>query len=88
MSQKLIDDANLGTNLRRLRLAHGYTQKKLCQKLKNMHYGIGLTTYGKSERGQVAIRAELIVFLRKLYKCRYEDFFDGTMYAGRSPSEI
>lgn len=77
MEQKLKRDLNMGDNLRKLRVAHKYSQEKLCVELQRRSYDIGRTTYSKYENGELNIRISLIIALKNLYNCSYDDFFDG-----------
>ncbi len=77
MEQKIRRDLNMGDNLRRLRDASGLSQEKLCAELQRRGCDIGRTTYAKYEAGELNIRASVIVALRKIYNCSYDDFFLG-----------
>ncbi len=77
MEQKIRRDLNMGDNLRRLRDTKGLSQEKLCVELQRMGCDIGRTTYAKYEAGELNIRASVIVALRKIYNCNYDDFFQG-----------
>jgi len=77
MEQKIRRDLNMGDNLRRLRYNSGYSQEKLCAELQRRGCDIGRTTYAKYEAGELNIRASVIVALRKIYNCSYDDFFAG-----------
>lgn len=77
MEQKIRRDLNMGDNLRRLRDASGLSQEKLCAELQRRGCDIGRTTYAKYEAGELNIRASVIVALRKIYNCSYDDFFFG-----------
>jgi len=77
MEQKIRRDRNLGSNLRRLRDAHDISQEKLCAELQRRGVDIGRTTYAKYESGELNIRASVIIELRKIYKCSYDEFFMG-----------
>lgn len=77
MEQKIRRDLNMGDNLRRLRDLSGLSQEKLCAELQRHGCDIGRTTYAKYEAGELNIRASVIVALKKLYKCSYDDFFLG-----------
>ncbi len=77
MEQKIRRDLNMGDNLRRLRYASGLSQEKLCAELQRHGCDIGRTTYAKYEAGELNIRASVIVTLRKIYNCSYEEFFLG-----------
>ena len=77
MEQKIRRDRNMGDNLRRLRKDHGLSQEKLCAELQRRGCDIGRTTYEKYERGELNIRASVIIELRKIYNCTYDEFFQG-----------
>lgn len=75
MEQKIRRDLNMGDNLRRLRDAHKISQEKLCAELQRRGCDIGRTTYAKYEAGELNIRASVLVQLRKIYDCSYDEFF-------------
>ena len=77
MEQKIRRDRNMGDNLRRLRIDKGISQEKLCAELQRRGCDIGRTTYAKYEAGELNIRASVIIELRKIYNCTFEDFFEG-----------
>lgn len=77
MEQKIRRDRNMGDNLRKLRLEHDISQEKLCAKLQRRGCDIGRSTYAKYEAGELNIRASIIIELRKIYSCSYDDFFEG-----------
>ena len=77
MEQKIRRDRNMGDNLRRLRSDKGISQEKLCAELQRRGCDIGRTTYAKYEAGELNIRASVIIELRKIYNCTFEDFFVG-----------
>ena len=77
MEQKIRRDRNMGENLRRLRGDAGLAQEKLCAELQRRGCDIGRTTYAKYEAGELNIRASVIIELRKIYNCSYDDFFVG-----------
>lgn len=76
MEQKLRRDRLMGDNLKKLRLQNGYSQEKLCALLQCRGCDIGRTTYAKYESGELNIRISVIVELRKIYGCSYDDFFE------------
>lgn len=75
--QKLRRYRNMGANLKKLRLAHGFSQSKLCIRLQHQACDIGRSTYEKYERGELNIRVSVLIQLRKIYGCTYDDFFAG-----------
>ena len=77
MEQKIRRDLNVGDNLRRLRISSGLSQEKLCAQLQLKGCDIGRTTYAKYEAGELNIRASVIVALKDIYNCSYDDFFSG-----------
>ena len=77
MEQKIRRDLNMGENLRRLRNELGWSQEKLCAELQRRGCDIGRTTYAKYEAGELNIRASVIVNLRKIFNCSYDEFFKG-----------
>lgn len=77
MEQKLRRDRNMGDNLRKLRKQHGFSQEKLCDELQRRSCDIGRSTYQKYENGELNIRISVIIELKKLYNCTYDDFFEG-----------
>ena len=77
MEQKIRRDRNMGDNLKRLRVDHHISQEKLCAELQCRGCDIGRTTYAKYEAGQLNIRASVLIELKKIYGCSYDDFFLG-----------
>lgn len=77
MEQKIRRDRNMGDNLRRLRKDRGISQEKLCAELQRRGCDIGRSTYEKYERGELNIRVSVIIELRKIYNCTYDEFFQG-----------
>ena len=77
MEQKIRRDLFMGDNLKRLRKEHGLSQEKLCAELQRRGCDIGRTTYAKYEAGELNIRASVLVTLRSIYTCSYDEFFAG-----------
>lgn len=77
MEQKLRRDRNIGENLRHLRLENGFSQEKLCAELQRRGCDIGRSTYEKYEVGELNIRVSVLIELKKIYGCSYDDFFEG-----------
>ncbi len=75
LEQKLRRDLRMGDNLKRLRLRHNYSQEKLCAVLQRCSCDIGRSTYSKYENGELNIRASVIIALKKLYVCSFDEFF-------------
>ena len=77
MEQKIRRDRNMGDNLRRLRNGARLSQEQLCAELQRRGCDIGRTTYAKYEYGELNIRASVIIELKKIYGCSYDEFFAG-----------
>lgn len=77
MEQKIRRDRNMGENLRRLRNDSGLSQERLCAELQRRGCDIGRTTYAKYEAGELNIRASVLIELKRLYNCSYDEFFVG-----------
>lgn len=77
MEQKIRRDRNMGDNLRRLRMEKDISQEKLCAELQRRGCDIGRSTYAKYEAGELNIKASVIIELRKIYNCSYDEFFKG-----------
>ncbi len=77
MEQKLRRDRSMGDNLRKLRLDYDISQEKLYAELQRRGCDIGRSTYAKYEAGELNIRVSVIIALKKIYNCTYDDFFEG-----------
>ena len=77
MDQKLRRDRFMGKNLKVLRLKAGLSQEKLCAELQRRGCDIGRSTYEKYEAGELNIRISVLIELKKVYGCSYDDFFEG-----------
>ena len=77
MEQKLRRDRRIGDNLRALRDKHDISQERLCEELQRRGCDIGRTTYAKYESGELNVRISVLLELKKIYQCSFEDFFEG-----------
>ena len=77
MEQKLRRDRNIGNNLKVLREKYDISQEKLCALLQHRGCDIGRSTYAKYENGELNIKVSVLIELRKIYGCAYDDFFEG-----------
>lgn len=77
MEQKLRRDRNMGSNLKKMRLGRKISQEKLCAELQRRGCDIGRTTYEKYETGELNIRISVLIALKNIYACSYDDFFEG-----------
>ncbi len=67
----------MGDNLRSLRENYDISQEKLCAELQRRGCDIGRSTYAKYEAGELNIKVSVVMTLRKIYGCTYDDFFQG-----------
>ena len=77
MEQKLRRDRRIGDNLRKLRDAHDISQEKLCAELQRRGCDIARSCYAKYESGELNVRISVLIELKKIYKCSFDDFFEG-----------
>ncbi len=75
MDQKLKNDCNIGRNLKRLRKEHGFSQERLCAQLQLLSCDIGRSSYAKYEAGLSNIRVSVLLKLKDIYNCSYDEFF-------------
>lgn len=77
MEQKIRCDRFMGANLRRLRDQMGISQEKLCAELQRRGCDIARSCYAKYEAGELNIRVSVLIELKKIYSCSYDEFFAG-----------
>ncbi len=58
-------------------MENGFSQEKLCAELQRRGCDIGRSTYEKYEVGELNIRASVLIELKKIYGCAYDEFFAG-----------
>jgi transcriptional regulator with XRE-family HTH domain len=75
--QKLRRDRCIGDNLRALRDKHGISQEKLCAELQLLGCDIARSGYAKYESGELNVRISVLIALKKIYNCSFDDFFAG-----------
>ena len=77
MEQKLRRDRKIGDNLRKLRDKHDISQEKLCAMLQTRGCDISRSAYAKYELGELNVKISVIIELKKIYNCTFDDFFEG-----------
>ena len=77
MEQKLRRDRCIGDNLRALRDKHNISQEKLCAELQRRGCDIARSCYAKYEAGELNEKISVIIELKKIYGCSFDDFFEG-----------
>ena len=68
---------NLANAVREYRTELGLSQEKLCMELQLRGCDLGRSTYEKYESGDLNIRISVLIELRKIYNCSYDEFFEG-----------
>lgn len=77
MSQKLKQDINIGSNIRKLRINAGLTQEQVVARLQVEGVDISRSSYSQIECGTYSIRISELKGLAKLYHVDYNAFFVG-----------
>ena len=77
MEQKLRRDRCIGDNLRALRDKHNISQEKLCAELQRRGCDIARSCYAKYENGELNVKISILIELKKIYNCSFDDFFEG-----------
>ncbi len=73
--QKIKQDRNMGNNIRRLRNRAKLTQEQVASKLQLMDCDISRSYYSRYETGELNIPIAVIVALKQIFDCEYDDFF-------------
>jgi len=77
MIQKIRQDRIIGDNLRNLRNKNGLSQEKLCAELQRKGCDIARSAYAKYEAGELNVKVSVILALKEIYNCQFDDFFTG-----------
>lgn len=75
---KILQDLNIGPNLRTLRKARQLTQNDVCAQLATK-FGRPMlqSTYAQIETGTRNIYVSDLIALKQIFHCTYDDFFHG-----------
>jgi len=76
MKQKIKITPSFGSNLRTLRIEHGYTQEQIVAKLQLKNQDISRSAYAQIECGTYNIKITELIALKEIYDISYERFFD------------
>ncbi|MDD4496363.1 MAG: helix-turn-helix transcriptional regulator [Eubacteriales bacterium] len=77
MIQKIRQDRIIGDNLRDLRNKSDLSQEKLCVELQRKGCDIARSAYAKYEAGELNVKVSVILALKEIYNCQFDDFFTG-----------
>jgi len=72
----ILQDANFGKNLLKLRKASGLSQYELAAKMQLMGSNMSRSTYAKIELGERNIKVTDLVALQKIFKVDFAHFFE------------
>ena len=77
--QKIRQDknGNIGSNIKKLRLASGMTQDEVTAKLQLMGCDLSRSVYSQIECGTYNIRVSELVALKEIFRTDYNAFFAG-----------
>lgn len=75
--QKIRPDMDIGHNIRKLRIENHMTQEEVIAQLQLLGIDISRSTYAKLECSLMNIKVSELVGLRNIFKCRFENFFEG-----------
>lgn len=77
--QWILQDANIGDNLRRLRLAANLTQTQVSEKAQLYGSLMSRTTYAQIESGTRNIKVSDLIILKTVFHTTYEDILETNM---------
>ena len=72
---KILQDVNLGTNLKQLRNSKGLTQDDVCAKLSVMGRPMLQSNYAQIESGKRNIFLSDLLVLREIFEVSFDDIF-------------
>ena len=73
--QKIRQDRNMGKNIKMLRNRCEMTQEQVASKLHLMGCDISRSYYSRYETGELNIPITVIIALKQIFDCNYDDFF-------------
>lgn len=77
MSQNLIVDMDIKDNIRAIREKSGLSQATVAARLQTMGVKMSRSWFSAIELGKRNVPVKVLVGLKVIFKCRYEDFFQG-----------
>lgn len=77
MKQYLISDLNISENIVKLRKSAGMTQSYVAIQLQTMGLNISRSRMSMIELNRLNVPVSVLVALKIIFKCGYEDFFAG-----------
>ncbi len=75
MARKLKQDISIGSNLKKFRLAAGFSQEVVAARLQAQGLDISREIVSQMELGKYSIRVSVLLALAELYQTPIQDFF-------------
>lgn len=82
MSQKLKQDIQIGSNIRKLRKKAGFTQEQVVARLQLQGLEISRSSYSQIECGTYNIRVSELIALANLFQADFNSFFENLRIDG------
>jgi len=74
---KIIQDVNIGTNLKKIRNSKEWTQEQVCAKLTVIGRPMIQSTYAQIETGARNIFVSDLIALKSIFNVEFDDIFHG-----------
>lgn len=76
MGQCVVQDINIGANLKKLRRRAHMTQAEVAAKLELRGFSVSREIYAQIETGQHHIRISVLLALKEIFRASYEEIFE------------
>lgn len=76
MEQRIVQDVNIGVNLKKLRRRASMTQAEVAAKLELRGLYVSRETYAQIEGGSHHIRVSVLLALKEIFHASYEEIFE------------
>lgn len=84
---KILQDLNLGINLKRLRMKAGITQDEICARMGIEGRPMSQSNYALIENGKRNIFLSDLIVLKNILNTSYDELFDGLIPINRYDTE-
>ena len=76
MEQRIVQDVNIGVNLKKLRRRASMTQAEVAAKLELRGLYVSREIYAQIEGGSQHIRVSVLLALKEIFHASYEEIFE------------
>ena len=76
MEQRIVQDVNIGANLKKLRRRESMTQAEVAAKLELRGLYVSREIYAQIEGGSHHIRVSVLLALKEIFHASYEEIFE------------